>query len=256
LRVGQCPEYVAGVYHDGDSDRHAHGLANVVTGAPMPEDTGFVFRSITKVLTATLVLQQMERGAIDLAEPVVKYLPEYRLTTPGVTEKIRVRHLLTHTNGIDAYLFFPDAQGRGALSVILDGIRQHCGTLFEPGEYISYSNGGMIVAGRLLEVVTSTSYPTSSGASCTPASGWLTHPSLPRKPSFAVRPLAISLVQTPVASDVPTVQTSGVVGVVGKHADRHHRRSSCVLEGVDPRPGSPERAHSCCPSRSGRWMMS
>jgi CubicO group peptidase (beta-lactamase class C family) len=33
----------------------AHGAANVATGAPMLEDTGFLFGSITKVLTTTLV---------------------------------------------------------------------------------------------------------------------------------------------------------------------------------------------------------
>jgi CubicO group peptidase (beta-lactamase class C family) len=154
----KVPGYVAGVYHDGAQTAAAHGLANVVTGAPMREDTGFLFGSITKVLTTTLVLQQVERGIIDLAEPVIRYLPEFRLTAPGAAEKICVRHLLTHTNGIDADLFFPDAQGPGALSVFLDGLGQHCGTLFEPDEYISYSNGGMIVAGRLLEVVTGTSY--------------------------------------------------------------------------------------------------
>jgi CubicO group peptidase (beta-lactamase class C family) len=78
--------------------------------------------------------------------------------TPAAAEKIRVRHLLTHTNGIDADLFFPDANGPGALKVFLDGLGQHCGVLFEPDEYISYSNGGMILAGRLLEVLTGTSY--------------------------------------------------------------------------------------------------
>jgi CubicO group peptidase (beta-lactamase class C family) len=153
----RIPGYVAGVYHDGAQTVVAHGVANVVTGTPMGEDTGFLFGSITKVLTATLVLQQVERGMIDLAERVITYLPEFQLTS-GAAEKICVRHLLTHTNGIDADLFFPDAQGPGALSVFLDGLGQHCGTLFEPDEYISYSNGGMIVAGRLLEVVTGTSY--------------------------------------------------------------------------------------------------
>jgi CubicO group peptidase (beta-lactamase class C family) len=154
----RVPGYVAGVYYDGAQTVVAHGLANIITGAPMREDTGFLFGSITKVLTATLVLQQVERGVIDLGERVIRYLPEFDLAASGAAEKICVRHLLTHTNGIDADLFFPDAQGPGALSVFLDGLGQHCGTLFEPDEYISYSNGGMIVAGRLLEVVTGTSY--------------------------------------------------------------------------------------------------
>src|SRR5215470_14724177 len=155
---GTVPGYLAGVYHDGAQTVVAHGLSNVVTRAPMREDTGFFFGFVTKLLTTTLVLQQAERGTVDLDDRVIKYLPEFKLTTPAAAEQIRVRNLLTHTNGIDADLFFPDARGRDALKVFLEGLGQYCGVLFGPDEYISYSNGGMIVAGRLLEVVTGTSY--------------------------------------------------------------------------------------------------
>src|ERR1019366_1185334 len=53
---------------------------------------------------ATHIRQQVERGIVDLAERVVKYLPEFKLITPSAAEEIRVRNLLTHTNGIDADL--------------------------------------------------------------------------------------------------------------------------------------------------------
>jgi CubicO group peptidase (beta-lactamase class C family) len=152
------PGYLAGVYHDGDQAVVANGVANVVAGAPMREDTGFLFGSVTKVLTSTLMLQQVERGAVDLDRRVVDYLPGFALTTPGAAERIRVRNLLTHTNGIDADLFLPEAWGRGALQVFVEELGRHCGVLFGPDEYMSYSNGGMNVAGRLLEVVTGTSY--------------------------------------------------------------------------------------------------
>ncbi len=155
----KIPGYLAGVYHGGDQAVIAHGVTNMVTGAPMVEDTGFLFGSITKLLTTTLVFQQVERGAIDLDERVITYVPEFKLTTPEAAEKIRVRHLLSHTNGIDADLFFLNAKkGDDALSAFVEGLGQHCGVLFGPDEYISYSNGGMIVMGRLLEVVTGTSY--------------------------------------------------------------------------------------------------
>jgi CubicO group peptidase (beta-lactamase class C family) len=154
----KVPGYLAGVYHDGDQAVVAHGVANVVTGAPMRDDTGFLIGSVTKVLTSTLVLQQVERGVVDLDERVVTYVPEFRLATAGAADEILVRHLLTHTNGIDADLYLPDARGRAALKTYLEGLGQHCGILFAPGEYVSYSNGGMIVAGRLLEVVTGTPY--------------------------------------------------------------------------------------------------
>src|SRR5512136_681486 len=154
----KVPGYLAGVYHDGNQTVVAHGVANVITGAPMRENTGFLFGSITKLLTSTLVLQQVERGVIDLDERVMAYLPEFKLTTPGAAEKIRVRNLLTHTNGIDADLFFLDASGPDAVKAFVDGLGQYCGALFGPDEYVSYSNGGMITAGRLLEVVTGLSY--------------------------------------------------------------------------------------------------
>ena len=152
------PGFLAGIYHGGRSSVIAHGVANVATGAPMREDTGFLFGSITKIMTTTLVLRQVEQGVLDLDRPVVDYLPEFRSATPGASERITVRHLLTHTSGIDADLFFPDAAGRDALKVYVDRLGRECGTLFAPGEYVSYSNGGMIVAGRLLEVVTGTPY--------------------------------------------------------------------------------------------------
>jgi len=156
--ANKIPGYLGGVYHSGDQAVIAHGVTNMVTGTPMVEDTGFLFGSITKLLTTTLVLQQVERGVIDLDERVITYLPEFKLTTPQAAEKIRVRNLLTHTNGIDADLFFPDARGPDALSAYVERLGQSCGVLFGPDEYISYSNGGMIVAGRLLEVVTGTPY--------------------------------------------------------------------------------------------------
>jgi CubicO group peptidase (beta-lactamase class C family) len=148
------PGYLAGVFHDGGQTVVAHGVANAATGAPMCDDTGFLFGSVTKVLTTTLVLQQVERGMVDLDERVVAYLPDFRLTTPAAAEEIRVRNLLSHTNGIDADLFCPDAGGRDALAIYVRELGEHCGALFGPDEYMSYSNGGMIVAGRLLEAVT------------------------------------------------------------------------------------------------------
>jgi CubicO group peptidase (beta-lactamase class C family) len=155
----QVPGFVAGIYRAGEQAVTAHGVANVASGAPMRPETAFLFGSVTKVMTTTLIMQQVQRGTIDLDAAVVDLLPEFRLATPGAAAKIRVRHLITHTSGIDADLFFPDAAGDDALRVYTDRLGRECGVLFEPGAQVSYSNGGMIVAGRLLEVVTGTPYP-------------------------------------------------------------------------------------------------
>jgi CubicO group peptidase (beta-lactamase class C family) len=152
------PGYVAGVYHRGVQSVTAYGIANIATGTPMHADTGFLIGSVTKVLTTTLVMRQVDRGVLGLDDPVVNHLPQLRLTTPGAAERIRVRDLLSHTNGIDADLFFPNDNGPGALTAYATRLGESCGALFPAGEYVSYSNGGMIVAGRLLEAVTGTPY--------------------------------------------------------------------------------------------------
>src|SRR5687767_6634575 len=86
------PGYVAGVYHDGQQVVVATGTANLATGAPMAEDTGFLLGSITKVLTTTLVLRCIERGQVDLDERVKAYLPDFDLAEPANAHEIRVRH--------------------------------------------------------------------------------------------------------------------------------------------------------------------
>lgn len=156
--ASNVPGFLAGVSHGDAETVVAHGLANISTGAAMRADTGFLMGSITKIMTTMLVLQQVERGRVDLDERVVAYVPEFTLTAPDAAAAIKVRHLLTHTNGIDADFSCPDAAGRDALKLLVDLLGKQCGALFEPGEYMSYSNGGMNVAGRLLEVVTGESY--------------------------------------------------------------------------------------------------
>ena len=55
--------------------------------------------SATKPLTALAVLQQWERGRLDLDDPVARHLPEF---AANGKDKVTVRHLLTHTAGLAA----------------------------------------------------------------------------------------------------------------------------------------------------------
>ncbi|MGE0553586.1 MAG: serine hydrolase domain-containing protein [Gemmatimonadales bacterium] len=156
---GRLPGYLAGVYHAGSQVVVGEGVANLATGAPMTEDTGFLIGSITKVLTSTLLMRCVERGQVDLEERVTKYLPQLKLLEPAKVDELRVRNLVNHTNGIDGDLFFPDGGcGRDALRHYLVELGAHCGTLFDPGEFVSYSNAGVLVIGRLLEAVTGECY--------------------------------------------------------------------------------------------------
>ena len=117
---------------------------------PRREATSFLFGSVTKVLTATLVLQQVER--------VVTYLPEFKLTTPGAAEEIRVPKPPEPTNASTRTFAGPTRAVVAPWKVFVEVLGGQCGALFAPGAYLSYSNGGMLVAGRLLVVVTVTAF--------------------------------------------------------------------------------------------------
>jgi len=68
------------------------GYADLEGRIPATPDTPFRVASVTKVFSSTLLMQCVERGVLNLDEPIARYtraIPE-----PGVT----VRHVLTHTS--------------------------------------------------------------------------------------------------------------------------------------------------------------
>lgn len=130
----------------------ATGVLNVRTGQPATPDSLFQFGSITKVWTATLVMQLVDDGLLDLDEPVVTYLPSFRVADPVMTQAVTVRQLLAHTSGIGGD-FFPD-NGRGD-----DCLERYVAEMAKLeashplGATMSYCNSGFIVLGRIVEVL-------------------------------------------------------------------------------------------------------
>lgn len=146
------PGYLFGIAQGRHRLILAHGVSNLNTGLPMTVDTAYLVGSITKVMTTTLLLRYVERGLVDLDAPATRYLPDFRLRTRGAARRILVRHLINHTNGLDADVLMPPAGGDAALSVFMQALQQ-CGTLFVPGSLVHYTNPGMTVAGRIVEAL-------------------------------------------------------------------------------------------------------
>lgn len=80
----------------------AAGLADRESGQPVAADTIFRLASVTKPIVATTALVMMEKGLLSLDDRVRDYLPWFHPTGPdGEPADIRLRHLLTHTAGLD-----------------------------------------------------------------------------------------------------------------------------------------------------------
>ena len=131
----------------------AFGLVNKATGVEVTNDTIFQIGSITKVWTTTVVMQLVDEGLVTLDTPVAEILPELRLADPDVTKKVTVRHLLTHTSGIDGDVFADTGRGDDCVEKYvarLDEVAQN----HPLGATWSYCNSGFVLAGRVIEKLT------------------------------------------------------------------------------------------------------
>jgi CubicO group peptidase (beta-lactamase class C family) len=135
----------------------ATGVLNLRTQAPATPESLFQIGSITKVWTAVLAMQLVDEGLIDLDQPVVTYLPEFRVADPDVTKTVTTRHLLSHTSGIDGDFFHDTGRGDDNLEkyvAAMAGLKQN----HPLGATMSYCNSGYSALGRLIEVVRGTTW--------------------------------------------------------------------------------------------------
>lgn len=98
---GQIPGAVLSVSVAGQEPWHgASGVADRRQGRPMEPDTNVRIASISKIITAVVVLQLVEEGVIDLDAPLATYVPDLVPNDNVIT----VRNLLNHTTGLYDYL--------------------------------------------------------------------------------------------------------------------------------------------------------
>jgi len=142
---------------DDELVRAAWGYANEPEGVKTTIDTVFQIGSISKVWTTTLAMQLVDEGLLDLDAPVAEVLPELRLADPVVAETVTMRHLLTHTSGIDGDVFTDTGRGDDCVQKyveLLPEVRQ----IHPIGETWSYCNSGFVLAGRVIEKLTGLSW--------------------------------------------------------------------------------------------------
>jgi D-alanyl-D-alanine carboxypeptidase len=133
----------------------ASGIAELMSETPLTVEHRLRIGSVTKTMTAALLLRLQEDGLVDLDAPISDYVD-----TPVLNaDAISVRQLLNHTSGIANYLNYPD------FFAIADGDRiwepeelvqmaVDLGPLFDPGQGWEYSNTNYIIAGLIAEAVT------------------------------------------------------------------------------------------------------
>ncbi|MFL6074733.1 MAG: serine hydrolase domain-containing protein [Mycobacteriales bacterium] len=156
---GVYPGAVALVARDGVADptvavgeavRYADGQGTPLPPAervPARPDTVYDLASLTKVFVTVVALTLVEERALDLAEPLATWYPQFGV---GERRAVTVRHLMAHLSGLPAvrplHQEAPDRTGR--VRLLLD-----TPLLYPPGDGYTYSDLNYLILGLLCEHV-------------------------------------------------------------------------------------------------------
>ena len=159
--TGQLPALIAkykvpgaaiGVYRGGEVIDFAAGVLSHATKVEANTDSVFQIGSITKTWTATLVMQLVDEGLLDIEQPVVAYLPDFDLVDSAAAKAMTVRQVLNHTAGFEGDIFTDTGTNDDAIEKYVATLATDP-QLFAPGEMFSYNNAGYMVLGRIIEVL-------------------------------------------------------------------------------------------------------
>ncbi len=169
----QASEYGVALHVDspllGLEWQGATGMADPVAGEPMTPDHPVRIASNTKTYIAAATLRLWEDGLIGLDDPIAAHLPDTFVETLRgggyQPEVMTVRHLLTHTSGLDdhgneqyAEQIVNNPQRRWSRADQLQICVDEGTVQGEPGTVYRYSDTGYILLGEMLERITGHSF--------------------------------------------------------------------------------------------------
>jgi CubicO group peptidase (beta-lactamase class C family) len=159
----RCPGTSVAVMRDGLIDWvDGFGLADAATGAPCGPDTLFMVASCSKPVTAMLVMQQVERGVLDLDADVNGYLRRWQVPVNDFTaaQPVTLRHALSHTAGLTVGGWGTVINDGRPVATVLDLLMgrppSKMGAVYVDRAYDGtdrYSGGGYVIAQCVLEDV-------------------------------------------------------------------------------------------------------
>lgn len=146
----EIPGTSLAVFYNGKIHELASGVLHKGTGVEATTDSLFQVGSITKVYTATLIMQLIESGELDLNTTLKEVLPEFGVPE---AEVITIGQLLSHTSGLTSDFTFDTGRGDDCIARFVEVVKE-LKLDSKPGSVVSYSSVGYNVLGRIIEVVT------------------------------------------------------------------------------------------------------
>jgi CubicO group peptidase (beta-lactamase class C family) len=135
------------------------GDANKEYHIPNSGQTRYNISSISKCFLATLTMQLIQSGQIELTDPITRFFPDCSISNAS---GIQIQHLLNHSSGLGDYRGTPEYEELAAVAETIDDILPlvfDLEPLFAPGEHIRYSNAGVLLEKAIIERVTGLPLP-------------------------------------------------------------------------------------------------
>lgn len=161
VEVRALPSLVVGIVYDQTLLWvRGFGYADVASRRPAGVDTLYRIASLTKLFTATALMQLRDEGRLQLDDPVEKHLDWFRIQNPyDDAPQITIRHLLTHSAGLpreSAFSYWVD-RNFPTREQIREALPTQSLALM-PGTQWKYSNLGLALAGEIVEAVAGVPY--------------------------------------------------------------------------------------------------
>lgn len=138
-----------------------YGYANLKEKIPVtPEETIFRVGSVSKLFTATAVMQLAEQNKLKLNDDINQFLDQSLQIPSTYPQPITFANLLTHTDGFDfGWGIGVFARSKENLLSLKDFLQQNIPSrIYSPGKIFLYGNVGMTIAGHIVEKISGMSF--------------------------------------------------------------------------------------------------
>lgn len=156
----RVPGAALGIWVDGTEILAACGILNAATGIAATAESLFQIGSITKVWTATMIMQLIAEERLSLSTTIAQVLPGVRIGPNDISANVTICHLLSHTSGIEGDILTDTGRGDDCIERYVAELTQ-AASVCPPGASFSYCNSGFVLLGRVIEVLDGRSWDES-----------------------------------------------------------------------------------------------
>ena len=157
MKVNDVPGVAVGLLIDGQPHAGGWGVTNLDYPRPVDSATVFQIGSSTKPFTGAALVRLVDQGKLDLDAPVRTYVSDFRIADQEASERITVKHLVTHTSGFWGEEIPDGGRGDDALARMAPRLSDRP-QVTPPGRFFGYNNAAVALAGNVLATVSGHAY--------------------------------------------------------------------------------------------------